>query len=89
MGVKYVDLGVPATAAERVGRLEKARAALSEASERVGAEYTPPPEAIKAVTPRKAAPEARSGAAKGFDRVAYQREYMRGWRARRRAKPTS
>jgi hypothetical protein len=70
-------------------RLEKARAVLSEASERVGAEYRPPPEAIKEVTPRKAAPEPRSGAARGFDRAKYQREYMRAWRARRKAGSTS
>jgi hypothetical protein len=77
MALKYVD-DVPA-ARPAPERLAKARAILSEASERVGAEYRPPrdlpmPKAVtEAVTPSR-----------GFDRVTYQREYMRGWRARKK-----
>lgn len=88
--IRFEDEGAKAA------RLEKARAALSEASERVGAKppheqhSTYPAQATEA-RPRKAVSvaEKKAEVKAGFDRAAYQRAYMREWRARKRAKPTS
>jgi hypothetical protein len=73
-------------------RLAKARAVLDEASKAVGlpVEDERAREGLAGVRAelRRRAAEAPP-AVKGFDRGKYQREYMRGWRARKRAKPTS
>lgn len=77
----------------RCARLDLARRVLSEASDRAGVEYRPPRDLpmpkveyqVLAQPSRKAVTEAVTPS-RGFDRVRYQREYMRGWRARRKAK---
>lgn len=58
-------------------RLERARAVLSEASAKAGLAPT-----LAAPIPPQAALPAK------FDRVAYQRAYMRTYRARKKQRPT-
>ena len=78
-------------------RLAKARAVLSEASERVGAQVGEEAFRQAAVHGQAFVKDGRvlkreevlaPAKLAGFDRAAYQREYMRGWRARRKARPT-
>jgi hypothetical protein len=87
MALKYVD-DVPA-ARPAADRLAQARAALAEAEDRK--EVRP----LAQITPNKPLSEApdegarRSGPG-GFDRAAYHKsymkDYMRGWRARKKGK---
>jgi hypothetical protein len=85
MALKYVD-DVPA-ARPAADRLAKARAALAEAEGRKEGpvEDERAREALAGVREamrRRAAPAEK---ASGFDRAKYQREYMRAYRARRKA----
>jgi hypothetical protein len=77
-------------------RLAKARAALSGASDRVGAAVAVPPKAHRDIEwsePRKAAPEPVGKPVRGFDRAAwhkayqkaYMKTYMQAYRARKKA----
>ena len=68
-------------------RLEVARAALAQVEERK--EVMPlPTKGPNALSEAPADSAKRPGPKKGgFDRAAYQREYMRGWRARKKAGP--
>ena len=78
-------------------RLAAARAVLSEASERVGASVAREAFREAAVAGQTFVRDGRvlkggevlAPAKAGFDRAAYQREYMRGWRARKKAEPAS
>jgi hypothetical protein len=81
------------TAASVPERVERARAVLTEASERMGVEYRPPRDLpmpkheFQAPAQSSGGVQAKEG--RGFDRNAYHKAYMKGymrvWRARRKA----
>jgi hypothetical protein len=89
MAISYRDDLAPAPR-PAPDRLAKARAALAEAEGREAGpvEDERAREALAGVREelRRRAAEAPPAMKEGFDRGRYQREYMRGWRARRKAK---
>jgi len=68
---------------------ERAREALAGVREEMRRRAAPPSEPPSAPPAPVEWSGGRAVEQQGFDRAKYQREYMRGWRARRRAKAPS